>query len=330
MRKLLAAALLLVLVLPLLYAALTLFSTTGWLLRRSFYRELAGEEKLYAALLAEARANKDLIWDTGGWVPPPGLEGPPAEALAKALTQTVSPGYLRQQTVQALEAFFDLLDGTGSPEQFSLDLRPLKRELGAGSRRPFADALAQALPPCRTGQDPLHPQSGLPVCRPSGMSVQRAAELVFSALPAALRRMPDRYALQIEGEIALWLRPLNAARLGWAAVILGLLAAASWIGAAFLWGRNRAEVTAFLGWSLLPPALLTLAAGLAVRFAFLGRWLLALRDENWASPALGLALADALRVPLEAVSRGFLIAGAVSLGLSLGLIAWWRTIRPES
>jgi len=328
LRKLLAAALLLVLVLPLLYSALTLFSISDWLLRRSFYRELAGQEKLFAVLLAEARANQDRVWDTGDWVPPPGLEGPPAEAVAKALARTVSPEYLRQQAVQALEAFF-------ASERIALDLRPLKRELGAGSRRLFADALAQALPPCRTGQDPLHPQSGLPACRPSGMSIQRAAELVFSALPAALRRMPDRYELQLEPQIALWLGPLSAARLGWAAVILGLLAAASWIGAAFLWGRNRAEVTAFLGLSLLPPALLTLAAGLAVRFAFLGRWLLPLRSwflpgENWASPELVLALADALRVPLGAVSRGFLIAGAISLGLSLGLIAWWRTIRPES
>jgi hypothetical protein len=328
LRKLLAAALLLVLVLPLLYSALTLFSTSGWLLRRSFYRELAGQEKLYAVLLAEARANKDRTWDTGNWVPPAGLEGPPAEALAKALAQTVSAGYLRQQAVQALEAFFD-------SEQLALDLRPLKRELGAASGRAFAEALAQALPPCRTGQDPLHSQSGLPACRPSGMSVQRASQLVFSALPAVLRRMPDRYALQVEAQAAFWVRPLAAARLGWAAVLLGLLAAASWIGAAFLWGRNRAEVTAFLGWSLLPPALLTLATGLAVRLAFLGRWLLPLRswflpDESWASPELVLALADALRAPLQAVSRGFLIAGAVSLGLSLGLIAWWRTIRPES
>jgi hypothetical protein len=167
------------------------------------------------------------------------------------------------------------------------------------------------------------------------MPVQRAAELAFTALPAALRRVPDRYALPAEWQSALWLRPWGTARLGWAAVVLGLLAAAAWIGAAFLWGRNRAQVTAFLGWSLLPPALLTLAAGLAVRFAFLGRWLLPLRswfppDGSWASPQLGLALADALRGPLQAVSRGFLIAGAVSLGLSLGLIAWWRTIRPES
>src|SRR4030065_18527 len=131
LRKLLAAALLLVLVLPLLYSALTLFSISGWLPKPSFYRELAGQEKLYAVLLAEARANQDRAWDMGKWVPPPGLEGPPAEALAKALARTVSPEYLRQQAVQALEAFF-------ASERIALDLRPLKRELGAGSRPLFA------------------------------------------------------------------------------------------------------------------------------------------------------------------------------------------------
>ena len=334
LRRLLAVLLILVLVLPLLYSALTLFSISGWVLKRSFYREMLGEQKLYAALLAEARANQDRAWEVGDWDPLPGLDGPPPEALAKALAQAVSAGYLRQQAVQALEAFFDVLEGAGNRAGLALDLRPLKRELGAGSRQLFADALAEALPPCRTGQDPLHPQSRLPACRPSGMSVERASQLVYSALPAALQRVPDRYPLPEKALTAAWVGPLDAARLGWAAVLLALVAAAFWIGAAFLGGRNRSEVTAFLGWSLLPPALLTLAAGLAVRFAFLGRWLLPLRlrvlgDEPWSSRELAFALADALRAPLQTVSRGFLITGAVALGLSLGLIAWWRTIRPE-
>jgi hypothetical protein len=72
-----------------------------------------------------------------------------------------------------------------------------------------------------------------------------------------------------------------------------------------------------------------------VRFAFAGRWLLPPRflfpgEQPWVSRETAFALADALRIALQAVSRGFLIAGGVSLGLSLGLIAWWRTIRPES
>jgi hypothetical protein len=333
LRKLLAVALLLVLVLPLLHAALTLWSISGWVLKRSFYRELAGKEELYAALLAGARAAKDRAWDVGEWDPPPGLEGLPAEALAKALSQTVSAGYLREQAVRSVDAFFETLEG--GRVEFGLDLRSLKRELGAGSRQRFADALAEALPTCRTGQDPLNPRSGLPTCRPSGMSVQRASQLVNAALPAALERVPDRYSLQAEADFAAWVGTLGAARLGWLAVLLTLVAAAFWIGAAFLGGRNRAEVTAFLGWSLLPPALFTLAAGLALRFAFLGRWLQPLgfwlRDEEpWASPELAMALADALRAALQPVYRGFLITGAVALGLCLGLIAWWRTIRPES
>ncbi len=339
LRKLLAVALLLVLVLPLLLGALTLFSISGWALRRSFYRQLAGEEGLYAALLADARAARDRDWDVGNWEPPPGLEGLPPEALAKAVAQTVSAGYLRDQAVQSVDAFFDLMQGGRA--ELGLDLRPLKRELQGGSAQRFADALAGALPTCRTGQDPLDPRSRLPVCRPSGMSVQRASQLASTALPAALRRVPDRYPFR-EAAVAAWIGPLGAVRLLWAAVLLGLIAAGLWIAAAFLGSRrgerresrradrNRAEVaevTAFLGWSLLPPALLILACGLAVRFAFAG--IRFLGWYSWASPDAAFALAEALRAPLAAISRGFLIPGAVSLGLSLGLIAWWRTIRPQ-
>ncbi len=326
LRKLLAVALLLALVLPLIFSALTLFSVSGWLLKRSFYRQLAGEERLYAALLADARAARDRAWDVGDWAPPPGLEGLPPEALAKALAQTVSAGYLRAQAVQSVDAFFDIMQGGRA--ELGLDLRPLKRELEAGSSgRLFADALAEALPGCRTGQDPLNPQSRLPVCRPSGMSVQRASQLVVLALPAALQKLPDRYPFREAAQGAAWIGPLGAARLVWAAVVLALTAAALWIAAAFLGGRNRSEVTAFLGWSLLPPALLTLACGLAVRLAFTG--LRFLGWHSWASPDATFALAEAVRAPLQAISRGFLITGAVSVGLSLGLIAWWRTIRPE-
>jgi hypothetical protein len=332
LRKLLALALILALVLPLLCSALALFSISGWVLKRSFYRELAGEEKLYAALLALASESKDLPWEVGYWTPPSGLERVPPEALAKALAQTVSAGYLREQAVRSVEAFFDALEG--GRQELELDVRPLKRELAAGSRQRFADALAEALPNCGTGQDPLESRSGLPVCRPSGMSVQRSSQLVYAALPAALERLPDTYSSQGLQELIGWTGPLSCSSLLWAAVLLTLVAAAFWIGAAFLGGRGRAQVTAFLGWSLLPPALLTLACGLAVRFAFFGRWLLLVPFgcpvwEAWGSRRLPADLLDALRAPLQAVSRGFLITGAVALGLSLGLIAWWRTIRPE-
>ncbi len=324
LRKLFAVLLILVLVLPLLHSALTLLSISGWVLKRSFYRELLGEQRLYAALLEDARAAKDRPWELGEGMAWPGWEGLPAEAVAKALAQTVSAAYLRDQAVQEVDAFFAALEGSGA--ELSLDLRPLKHELAFASRQRFADALAEALPACRSGQDPLDPRTRLPACRPSGMSVQRASQLAQAALPAALQRVPDRYPFLAEAHLAAWAGPLGAVRPVWAAVILALVAAAFWIGAAFLGGRNRAEVTAFLGWSLLPPALLTLACGLAIRFAFLGRWLL-----PWSWSVSGeLWLEGSLRAALQTISHGFLIAGGVSLGLCLGLLAWWRTIRRES
>jgi hypothetical protein len=308
-RKILAVVLILALVLPLSFSALTLFSVSGWALKRSFYREFFGEEKLYTALLTDARARKDRAWDVGDWTPPAGLEGLPAEALAKALAQTVSAGYLRGQALQAMETLFDAIEGRVVRADLSVDLRPLKRDLGGQSRQAFADALAQALPDCRTGQDPLDPRSRLLTCRPSGMQAKRASQLLYAALPAALARVPDRYPLLDEADLPAWAGPVGTVPLVWAAVVVALIAAACWVGMAFLGGRNRAQVTMILGWSLLPPALLTLAVGLAVRFAFLGRWLL--------SPAL----LDALRPVRHTVSRGFLISGAVALGLSLSLIA---------
>jgi len=330
MRKVLAVILILVLVMPLLFAALTLFAVNSWVLKRSFYRELLAEERLYAALLADARRHMDRPWETGDWVGPGALEGVPTETLAKALAQTVSAAYLRNQAVAAVDALFDALEGRVSATELALDLRPLKASLRGGSRQAFARALAEALPACRTGQDPLEPGSRLLACRPVGMPLERATQLIFAALPGALDRVPDRYPLTPEPHFLGWAGPVAGARLAWAAVILGLIAAAFWLGAAFLGGRNRADVTAFLGWSLLAPALLTLAVGLGVRFAFLGEWLLrAPPRQLWASRELAAALAEALRPVLQTVSRGFLITGAITLGLSLGLIAWWRSIRPE-
>jgi hypothetical protein len=324
LRKPLAVLLILALVLPLLQAALSLFSISGWALRRSFYRELLGEQSLYDALLEEARAARDRPWELEPGASWPGWEGLPAEAVAKALAQTVGASYLRDQAAAGVESFFDSLEG--SPRELSLDLRPLKRELASGSRQRFADALAAALPSCLSGQDPLEPRTRLPACRPSGMSVQRASQLVQAALPAALQRLPERWLLLPEADAAALAGVLGAVRPLWAAVILALVAAAFWIAAAFLGGRNRAEVTSFLGWTLLPPALLTLAAGLAVRFAFLGRWLV-----PWRWSAGGeLWLEGTLRAALQTVARGFLITGGVSLGLCLGLLAWWSTIRRES
>lgn len=323
MRKIPAVILILALVIPLLLATLTLFSVSTWVLKRSFYHELLGDPRLYDALLTEARARRDRPWGGLDWEAPRAFAGVPGEALTKALAETVDGGYLRDQALRAVDAVFDVLDGVEPQAEFKLDLRPLKARLRGEARDRFARTLAESLPVCTSGQDPLVTGSGLLRCRPTGMSTERAFERILAAMPTALDRLPDSYPFAPETvnlftdlSAYSWAGSLGTARLVLAASILGLVAAGFWVGAAFLGGRDRREVMAFLGWSLLVPAALTLASGLAVRFVFLGRWFMI------------PALADVARTVLNSLSRGFLVAGGIAAGLALALIAGARASEP--
>ncbi len=343
MRKIPALILIIVAVIPLLLATLCFFSVASWVLRRSFYRELLGDERLYSALLAEARAREGQSWHMGDWGELPELRGMPAEALAKALAETLSAGYLRDQALALVEQFFAAAEGPTGQVELSIDLAPVKALLRGEGRERFAHALAEALPACSSGQAPRNAPAGLLRCRPPGMDAVSAARSIAAALPGALDRLPDRYPLTpqplqlfLEPETRFWAGFLLTARLVWAGLILAAIAVAFWIGAAFLGGRDRREVLAFLGWSLFVPALLVLVAGLAIRFAIPGRsllhlpWFWAGALAPQASGELAAALAETFGAALHTVARGFLVSGAVSIGLALGLIAWTRSLEPES
>jgi hypothetical protein len=340
MRKIPAVILIIAVVIPLLLSALVVFSISGWVLKRSFYRELLGDERLYSALLAEAKARKDQSWPMQEWQGPPELQGVPSEALAKALAETAPAAYIRDQALALVEQIFDAAEGRALKPDLTLDLSPLKARLKGPAGERFARTLAEALPICASGQDPLAAHGVLLRCRPSGMSTDRAARLVSAALPEALARLPDRYPLSpelveflVQPEVRFWTGFVGTARLTWAALILAVIAAGFWIGAAFLGGRDNKEVLAFLGWSLFGPALLVLLTGLQIRFAIPGRWLLPAPLPRLGGPfvtrELAVALAEAMRSVLHTMSRGFLISGAISIGAALGLAAWSHSIERE-
>jgi hypothetical protein len=161
------------------------------------------------------------------------------------------------------------------------------------------------------------------------MTVERAAQRIAAALPAAVDRLPDSWPFFgehirpfAEPAARYWAGSFGTARWVWAAVIVALIAAGFWVGAAFIGGRNRREVLAFLGWPLLIAGLLALAGGLGIRFAFIGRWLL------YSFPALSVSLSDVLGPALRTMSSGFLIAGAIAIGAALGLLAGSRISEP--
>lgn len=330
MRRLFAAILAVAVVLPLLLAALLALSVSSWALNPEFYVAALSNERLYEAALQQWRAHPD----TGVELPPlPGLTDVPPQALGLALREALTPTYLRSQALSLVRQAFDALEAGSASERLHLDLAPLKQALAGEAGARFARKLAESLPVC-TGSTGLPAGAGLPSCRPQGVSADRLAQLIGSRLPALLAGVPDTYLLPQEATPEGSWRglPLGRRSLLWASVVLALIAAGFWIGAAFLAASARSErrgILAWLGVMLAVPAVLTLLIGLGVRLAWFGSgpWFTR-RLPGWldgtseASRRTIEALAESSRPVLAWVGRGFLTAGGVAAGIAAGLIVW--------
>ncbi|MBN1835686.1 MAG: hypothetical protein JW820_07540 [Spirochaetales bacterium] len=338
MRKAAAVILVILLVVPLVLGALWLFSVSTWILDRGFYLQLVSDERLYEALLQEADRGEPMLRE-----PPriPGFDGVPPEALSRALRAVLTPSYLRSQALALVNDTFDALEGRAGNLELHLDLAPLKAQLLGQDGRRFAQHLASALPVCAPDVDPAAPEALPYRCRPAGTSVESAAETIYRRLPELLAEVPDLYPLAAEQipsglgpEGELWFGLAGSVRLVWISIILAVVAGGFWVGTAFVGGSSRREVVQWLGWPLVPPAILMLVSGLSIRAVRLWRWLprelqRALGGEHWRNLALSEALAAVLDRALDVVSRGFLISGGLTIGIAAGLIVWSSFIPPE-
>ena len=335
MRQAIAVLLLVLVALPLAVGALSLFAVSGWIADRGFYLGLAADERVYRALIDErlprALERADL------WVREPtglALDGLPPRVLLPALREVVTPAWLRDQAVRLVNEVFDILEGRRPPGPPSLDLAPLKRALAGEAGERFARALAEALPACPAGEQPVLPGATLPRCRPASQSVEAAAARIRASLPALAARFPDRHPLDREAAVGWpegegWWLPAPGPRLArwiaWAGVALALLAVAALAGAAFLGGRGRREILQWLGWPLAAPAALMLLIGLFLRLgsAGLGGWPHGWYGwRGWPEWSVAAVWVEVGRAALSTVSVGFLAAGGVTLGLAAGLVAW--------
>jgi hypothetical protein len=326
-------ALLIVIAVPLLLAALFTIGVTSWVTDRGLYTAILGETRLYEI---PDQADLDEWWS---WPAAERLGLPPVGA-APALREIVTPQYARSQAMAILGEVFDFLDGKSAALDPALDLVPLKAALmgQAGSR--FARALAAGIPEGPAGRRLVEKPGLLPSRRPMDMSVPRAAAEIHAALPAWVHTLPDRLRLGDStqpllraGEWGFW-QGFSALRgIVIADLVLLLAAGGFWVLSGLLGGRDPRGRLQWLGWTLFAPAFLVFGAGLAVRSAIV-----------WKAAAFGIraagleslgfssdftrALADVSRMVIGRMSAGYLITGAIALGISLGLLAWgWGTPR---
>jgi hypothetical protein len=336
MRQAIAVIMIIVLVFPLMFATLMSFSVSTWALNRGFYLQLASDERIYNIILREDSWKEEQIFEVSEF------EGIPGDALAEALREVVTPNYLRSQAVALVDRTFDAIEGRTSTLELSVDITPLKDRLLSDGGDRFARSLAANLPVCSPGRTAFAPDVEMPRCRPADLSEEQTAQLIIAALPDFLDSLPDSYPepaqtvyLDYGPENDFWMSFIGTNRLVWASVLLALIAASFWVGAAFVGGTNRRQIVQWLGWPLFVPAVLTLICGISVRIAAagwpwidsgLGTWL---ATDAWYRAEVVGVLSTVIRTAIKAVAKGFLITGAVAAGISVGLIIWSFSISTE-
>lgn len=335
MRKAIAAVLVVVLVFPLLLAALMTFSVSTWAFDRGFYLQLVSDERIYEVILSETAWKQEQIFGVTEF------DGIPGDALIKALREVVTPNYLRSQAVSLVNDAFDAVEGRASVLKLTVDLTPLKDRLQGEAGDRFARSLAANLPVCSAGEEAFAPGAQLPRCRPANLSEERAAEMIGKALPAFLDSLPDTYPQPPETihfhytpEDEFWTGFVGTNRLIWVNILLALVAASFWVGAAFVGGENRRQIVQWLGWPLFVPAVLILIGGITIRITAglpwinyqLSSWVV---SDIWYSVEIAEVISTIARSAIKAIARGFLVTGGISIGISVGLIVWSYSMEAE-
>jgi hypothetical protein len=335
MRQAIAVIMIVLLVFPLVFATMMSFSISTWALDRGFYLQLVSDERIYEAILNDTGWEGEPIFEVSEF------EGIPSDALVRALREVVSPNYLRSQAVALVDRTFDAIEGKTETLELSVDITPLKDRLRSAGGDRFARSLAANLPVCGSGQSPFVAEAKMPRCRPADLSTEQTAQLITEALPVFLENLPDTYPdptpnayFDYSPENEFWSGFIGTNRLFWASVLLALVAASFWVGAAFVGGENRRQIVQWLGWPLFVPAVLTLIAGISIRIAAgwpwidygLGNWL---ATDVWYRAEVAGVISTVVRTAIKAIARGFLITGGISLGMALGLIVWSFSITTE-
>jgi hypothetical protein len=210
-RKVIAGLLVVLIVWPMAFAALTLLSINSWILDRNFYVNLLDDPNLHDPFLSEDLPQ----YVNSRWFPRQINSDLPPAALDKALREVLTPQYLHDQSVQIVNQAFDTLEGKRDTLNISMDLAPIKTALRGDGGARFAQTLAAQIPACAAGQEPLIAGSTLLRCRAASVSTDDATQQIVMALPAFIDQMPDQINLSREPlDLRAEWRPFNLLFLG--------------------------------------------------------------------------------------------------------------------
>lgn len=323
MRKLYALFVIIVVFFPLAIAAMTLTSIRPWILDRSFYQGLVEDERLYESLVTSElprQLNDQLFMPE---------EQLPSDALSFALGQVITREYAQVESVNAINAAFDYIEGRSRTLEVSFDVAPIKAALNGESRSRFAQALASALPHCAAGQTSIADGGSLTRCIATGESAETAAQQIAAALPVAIENMPDRVVFNnaIESRWYNWFRGASVRDTLDLALLMTILTAAG-VGfiASFLGGDDLRGRLKWLSSSLFAPASLFAVMGLVLTSPYIASPISVSITASRYSQAFREAAVEVLIPVVQRIGSGFLITGVTVSVIALALLIYsWVT-----
>ena len=329
MRKTLALFLFVVLLFPVLLAALSLISASFWIFNRSFYERLADDIRLSDVWLDESlprHVKRELERAVGHSIPD--------RPLSIALRTVTTPDYLHQQVRSMIADVLDFLTGRSFSLELYVDVASVKQQLQTEKAVQFAEVLAAELPQCTEQTRAEIGEQRILGCRPVELSAAAASQLILDQLPEFLEYIPDRLLLNREN-IYWWPEKLWGFHLPRKFVymttvgILLLLSLGLWLSVGYLGGYTSQERLAWFGWTLFVPGIVIFLAGLfmVTNFPFRGCYW----QESWLqaftfTESFQAALLESVDRARKTIGAGFLSSGGISCSLTLGILVW-KSIR---
>lgn len=318
------------LVFPLLLISILLAGIITWALDRSFYEESLANSGFYEELWEQGSFN---LSGTGmsqafGSVPP--------FALNAGMRAVLTAEDFRAMTQQAINGFFDALEGNTDQFVFTFDLMPIRTALSGAGATQFANAYVAALPECQGSQSSLSPGSSLPVCREDDVSEATLASQVAESMPAIVQALPTEFRVEQEVELPdIQGVPLRLSNLRTTAtygvLIIAGLALLLWLANGLILGRGARNRLLWLGLILLIPAGLVMLLGIVVSNPTFEA---TIREAiTRGSPARdaqqALSFMDVVWSAGDRVRTGFLLAGGIPTLFAVILLIFGLAIRPS-
>ncbi|HEY60460.1 MAG TPA: hypothetical protein G4N92_07250 [Anaerolineae bacterium] len=326
MRKAFGVVLTMFLVLPLVFAALTIISISTRVLDRHFYLDVFDNEILYEHNLSDEMMAKFMEKSFTQ------IKGLDTAVMSEVLRSLITREYLSSQVQRNINEVFDLLEGKTDTFDLAFDMTPIKQALQGPQQDALLHALVQALPICGEDQQVNPEEPGMYVCKPDSVEEDALIELMQPMVLLMLSGLPDEVPISenLDEELGnlqfagLKLRPASLNIMVYALVALTL---AIWLATALIGGVNWRERLLWLDWTLFIPALVVLISGIILR-SDLSTVLINYGIDQALPPNIPLdeplksGIVDISRFAINRISNSFLMTSGEAAAASIILIAW--------